>query len=80
MTKSEREALEKLYKEMLPREQQGLYDYIQSHFGKKETEQPEAEDPISIMQRKTWDTPSHAFRAALSKTGASRPRPDKEKS
>ncbi len=80
MTKTEREALEKLYKEMLPREQQDLYDYIENHFGKKGAEEPEVEDPISIMQGRSWDAPSPALRAALSKTGASRPRPDKDKS
>ena len=66
MTKSEREALEKQYKEMLPREQQELFEHIEAHFGKKESPKPEAaEDPISIMQRKVWTTPSPALRAAL---------------
>ena len=82
MTKSEREALEKLYKEMLPREQQELFEFIEAHFAKKEGQEPEAkEDPISIMQRKAWTPPSPALRTALSGTGASaRPRPHKDRS
>jgi hypothetical protein len=80
MTKSEREALEKLYKEMLPREQQELFEHVEAHFGKKESGEPEAEeDPISIMQRKIWTPPSPALRAALTGAGASRPRPDKDR-
>jgi hypothetical protein len=79
MTKSEREALENLYKEMLPREQQELFEYIREHFGEKQTEPAETEDPISAMQRKIWTPPSPALRAALSGTGASRPRPDKDR-
>ncbi len=79
MTKSEREALENLYKEMLPREQQELFAYVQERFGKKETEPAEAEDPISVMQRKIWTPPSPALRTALSRTGSIRPRPDKER-
>ncbi len=79
MTKSEREALEKLYKEMLPREQQELFEHIEAHFGKEESPEPEAEeDPISIMQRKTWTTPSPALRAALTGTGVVQPRPGKD--
>ncbi len=81
MTKTERKALEKLYKEMLPREQQELFEYIEAHFGKRENREPEAEeDPISIMQRKVWTPPSPALRVALSGTGASRPRPRKDES
>ena len=79
MTKSEREALEKLYKKMLPREQQELFEYIREHFGEKQTEPAETEDAISVMQRKMWTPPSPALRAALSRTGASRPRPDKDR-
>jgi hypothetical protein len=81
MTKTEREALEKLYKEMLPREQQELFEFIDAHFGKKESREPEAEeDPISIMQRKVRTPPSPALRAALSVTGTTRPRPGKDES
>jgi len=81
MTKSEREALEKLYKEMLPREQQELFEHIEAHFGNKESPGPEAEeDPIAIMQRKAWTPPSPALRAALSGAGATRPRPGKDRS
>ncbi len=81
MTKSEREALEKLYEEMLPREQQELFEYIRTHFGKKEGRELEAEeDPISVMQHKVWTPPSPALRAALSGTGATRPRPGKDES
>jgi hypothetical protein len=79
MTRSERESLEKLYKEMLPREQQQLFEYIEAHFSKKESQEPEAEeDPISIMQRKVWTPPSPALRAAFSGAGASRPRSTKD--
>jgi hypothetical protein len=79
MTKSEREALEKLYKKMLPREQQDLFEYIREHFGEKQSEPAETEDLISVMQRKTWTPPSPGLRAALSRTGTSRPRPDKDR-
>ncbi len=81
MTKSEREALEKLYREMLPREQQDLFEYIEAHFSKKESPEPEAEeDRIAIMQRKVWTPPSPALRTALSGAAATRPRPGKEES
>ena len=60
MTKSERERLEKLYKEMLPREQQELFEYIWEHFGEKQTEPADTEDIISVMQRKIWTPPSPA--------------------
>ena len=79
MTKSEREALENLYKGMLPREQQELFEYIRERFGQKETEPGEAEDPISVMQSRIWTPPSPALRAALSRTGGTRPRPDKDR-
>ena len=80
MTKSEREALEKLYKKMLPREQQELFEHVEAHFGKKESPEPEAEeDPIAIMQRKVRTPPSPALRAALTGTGASKPRPGKDR-
>jgi hypothetical protein len=79
MTKSEREALENLYKKMLPREQQELFEYIREHFDEKQTEPADTEDLISVMQRKIWTPPSPALRAALSRTGASRPRPDKDR-
>lgn len=49
MTKSERQTLERLYADMLPREQQDSAAYIREKFGKKDEgdqEAPEAQDPI----------------------------------
>jgi len=79
MTKSERQALEKLYKKMLPREQQELFEYIKTHFGKKDVPEPE-DDPISVMESRVHTPPSSALRAALSRTRTSRPRQPKGRS
>lgn len=68
MTKSERLSLERLYKEMLPREQQELFRYIQSAFAKKEGAGPdEAPDPISLMEQRVWKPASSALKGILSK-------------
>jgi hypothetical protein len=77
MTRSERESLEKAYAEMLPREQQELYDYIMTTFGKKEPAQAQEgqetppenppDDPIAQMQEKVWNTPSKAIKSAFSR-------------
>jgi len=70
MTRTERETLERLYADMLPREQQELKAYIEEHFSKEEKEEPEEkdfEDPTKRMERKKWTSPSPALKAALSK-------------
>jgi len=70
MTRTERESLERLYTDMLPKEQQDLKAYIEQQFGnkeKKERQEKEVEDPIKRMERKQWTPPSRALRAALSK-------------
>jgi hypothetical protein len=71
LTKSEREALEQAYAEMLPREQQDLHDYIMSKASKKESEerQPPAEpdDPIVQMQQKVWHEPSDTLKKTFSR-------------
>jgi len=67
MTKSERQTLERLYAEMLPKEQQELQHYIQEKFAKKPTEDHEEEDPIERMLKKTWPSPSKKLVSALSK-------------
>lgn len=80
MTKSERQLLEKLYAEMLPKEQQELAQYIEHTFAKKEvetkaeTETPQEADPITEMEQKEWKPPSDALRAALAKIRKSGPR------
>ncbi len=67
MTKSERQTLERLYAEMLPKEQQELQQYIQEKFAKKPAEDHEEEDPIERMMKKTWPSPSKKLVSALSK-------------
>jgi len=70
MTRTERESLERLYADMLPKEQQELQSYIEEQFGnkeKKEREGKEVEDPTKTMERKQWTPPSRALRSALSK-------------
>jgi hypothetical protein len=70
MTKSEKQTLERLYSDMLPREQQDLASYIEEKFGKKDQsgkEAPEAQDPIEKMLSKEWREPSKGLLTALSK-------------
>jgi hypothetical protein len=80
MTKTERQLLERLYADMLPREQQELAAYIEAKFGKKDSDTKDAEekDPIERMRRKEWSPPSKALRSALSKS--LKPRHLKDKS
>lgn len=67
MTKSERLALERLYQEMLPQEQQDLFVYIQKNFAEKQTETSEASlDPISLMEQRVWREPSPGLKAIFS--------------
>ncbi len=73
MTRTERESLERLYKEMLPREQQELFEYIRTHFGEKEKQEDEQADPIVEMERRIWHAPSKALRSALSRTKTTHP-------
>jgi hypothetical protein len=74
MTKSERLLLERLFKEMLPQEQQQLQQFIQDKYGKKPEEEEQTEgDPIERMMQKTWSVPSEKFRSALARTQPSRP-------
>jgi hypothetical protein len=69
MTRSERQALEKLYAEMLPREQQDLKRYLDEKFAQRQPQEPaEEEDPITEMEKRTWSPPSDGLRSALSKT------------
>ena len=78
MTKTERQLLEGLYADMLPREQQELAAYIEAKFGKKELDQKDSEekDPIEKMRRKEWRPPSEALRSALAKSQTPRPAKD----
>jgi hypothetical protein len=78
MTKTERQLLEKLYTDMLPREQQDLAAYIEAKFGKKESDPKDSEekDPIEKMRRKEWRPPSEALRSALAKSQTPRPGKD----
>ncbi|MGB6063970.1 MAG: hypothetical protein WBG50_04125 [Desulfomonilaceae bacterium] len=82
MTKTERQSLERLYADMLPKEQQALAVYIEATFGKKDADakQPEEKDPIEMMRRKVWNPPSKALRSALSKSQTLKPRPLKDQS
>jgi hypothetical protein len=76
ITKTERLLLERLYKELLPEEQQGLQQFIQDKYGKKPEESGEEKtegDPIERMMQKTWSVPSDKFRSILAKTQPSRP-------
>ncbi len=80
MTKTERTTLERLYADMLPREQQELAAYIETKFGKNKPDpkDSEEEDPIENMRRKEWRPPSEALRSALAKSQI--PRPTKDQS
>jgi hypothetical protein len=80
MTRTERESLERVYKEMLPREQQELFEYIRTHFGEQEKREDEQADPIAEMERRIWHAPSKALRSALSRTTAKHPREKKPRS
>ena len=80
MTRTERESLERLYKEMLPREQQELFEYIRTNFGEKEEQRDEQSDPLSEMERRIWHAPSKALRSALSRTATTRTRKKKPRS
>ena len=73
MTRTERESLERVYKEMLPREQHELFEYIRTHFGEQEKREDEQADPIAEMERRIWHAPSKALRSALSRTTAKHP-------
>ena len=75
MTRSEREALERLYAEMLPREQQDLKQYLDQKLAQRQRQEPaEEEDLIKEMEKRTWPPPSDALRSALSKTQSIKPR------
>jgi hypothetical protein len=84
LTKTEREALEKAYAKLLPREQQDLYEYLMATCGKKNPEDSgsaaDAEDPISQMQKKVWNQPSHALKSAFSRIKATRPPTSRDRS
>ena len=74
MTRSERQALEKLYAELLPREQQDLKQYLDEKLAQRLSQEPSEEDPITEMEKRTWPAPSDALRSALSKTQSVKPR------
>ncbi|MBI4962420.1 MAG: hypothetical protein HY913_04020 [Desulfomonile tiedjei] len=80
MTRTERETLERLYADMLPREQQELKAYIEEQFSKKEPEGQGVEDPTAKMERKDWTPPSPALRSALSRVQVLKPKDVKDKS
>jgi len=82
MTKTERQTLERLYADMLPREQQELAAYIEAKFGKKEPDPKDSEekDPIEKMRRKGWRPPSNGLRSALAKSQTLKRRPAKDQS
>jgi hypothetical protein len=68
MTRTERETLEKLYAEMLPAEQQELFDYIKTKFGKGDDTGTESkEDPITVMEKMIWSEPSTGLKNILGK-------------
>ena len=77
MTKSEKELLEKLYGEMLPLEQQALFEYILANFGSKEqdagVENAEQDDPITRMQQRVWSEPSDNLMKSLGKIQSVKP-------
>lgn len=77
MTETERQRLEELYAEMLPKEQQELARYIEEKFGKKEDK---SEDPIEKMAERVWLEPSKKMRETLAKTQAVKPPPLRDKS
>jgi hypothetical protein len=82
LTRSERETLEKAYAEMLPREQQDLYEHIMAKStdekpGDAESED-KPEDPIARMQEKVWQEPSEALRSKFSRLQVVKPRPPRE--
>jgi hypothetical protein len=82
MTRTERETLERLYADMLPREQQELKAYIEEQAGRKEKKGPEeqdVEDPTAKMEQKQWAPPSPALRSALSKVQVARPAKSKDR-
>ena len=69
MTKTEKQLLEELYAEMLPQEQQALFEYIQANFGSKDQEakdqEAESDDPITRMQNRVWSEPSEKLIKSL---------------
>ena len=77
MTKTERQTLEKLYADMLPREQQELTEHIRANFGLEESKEGQEEEPSERMARRNWNPPSAALRSALSKTQRLKPPIDK---
>ena len=77
MTKSEKEILEKLYAEMLPHEQQALFEYILANFGSKEQDDidqdSKQDDPITRMQQRVWSEPSDNLMKSLGKIQSVKP-------
>jgi len=67
LTKSERQTLERLYAEMPPREQQGLYEYIQETYRAK-GKSAGAEDLLALMEKRQWHEPSQKLRNAFTKS------------
>jgi len=83
MTKSERLTLERLYAELLPREQQELQEYIRAVYGKKEdptSSEDTGGEPTARMEQRTWSSPSSALKDALSRASMVRPSKNKEES
>ncbi|MEW6532115.1 MAG: hypothetical protein AB1473_14860 [Thermodesulfobacteriota bacterium] len=67
MTKTERQTLERLYADMLPREQQELYEYIQEKYPPKGKPTGE-EDLLALMEKREWHKPSQKLRNAFAKS------------
>lgn len=93
MTKTERQTLERLYTDMLPREQQELQRHIQEKFAKAQAERDAAsgsesdterqinpDDPTSVMERRVWSEPSPGLKKALTKPMNPRQRSSDDKS
>lgn len=79
MTRTERETLERLYAEMLPTEQQDLFDYIKAKFGKKDddTSTESKADPIAMMEKIIWSEPSTGLKKRMGVVQISRNPPRK---
>lgn len=74
LTPSERKTLEKLYADMLPSEQQDLFEHIKEKFGKDDRNATNIkEDPISRMENMIWSEPSQGLKKVFGKVQISKP-------
>lgn len=65
MTKSEREELEAIYAEMLPKEQQDLNAYIQERYA--EARDAEGTAAMKAMEAMDWKEPSEKLRSVITR-------------